>query len=255
MATQYDLYLQPFRAAVNAGVLSVMCSYNKINGDWACENEQTIQLLKQLLGFQYFLVSDWGATHSTVKAALAGLDVEMPGADFFGATLLQAVQNGSVPEALIDDKVQRVLGAMEAIGFLDSPPQGNLSVSTRSPARDLHARNLAAASAVLLRNEANTLPIVLPSTGPFVIGVIGDFGNLTSLVSGGGSGHVNADSVVTAWSGIVQQLQSWTNKEVKVLYARTDTAAATAVAQASNVAVVVVAAVGGGRVLCCDWCL
>lgn len=126
MTSQQELYIRPFRAAVKAGVLSVMCSYNKINSVYACENDETIGLLKGTdpasMGFRYFLVSDWGATHSTNNAALAGLDVEMPDDQFFGAPLLAALKNGSLPVSLVDDKVVRVLRAMDTIGFLDHPP-------------------------------------------------------------------------------------------------------------------------------------
>lgn len=188
MATQYDLYLQPFMAAVRAGVLSVMCSYNKINGDWACENSQTLGFLKQQVGYKYFVVSDWGATHSTVKAALAGLDVEMPDSHYFGNALLQAVQNGQVPMSVIDDKVTRVVAAIEAIGFIDKPPIGNLTIPTTSAANNAIARMLATRAAVLLQNSNNQLPITIPSGRRFTIGVIGDFANKTELVSGGGSG-------------------------------------------------------------------
>ena len=64
---------------------AVMCSYNRINGDYACENTYTLHdVLKQDWGFKGFVVSDWGGTHSTVKASAAGLDQEQPMADFFG---------------------------------------------------------------------------------------------------------------------------------------------------------------------------
>lgn len=264
MATQYDLYLQPFIAAVRAGVLSVMCSYNKINGDWvsvvwfpplffvlllphfalnqqACENSQTLGYLKKQAGYKYFVVSDWGATHSTVKAALAGLDVEMPDSKYFGDALLQAVQSGQVPVSVIDDKVTRILSAMDAIGFLDKPPTGNLTVPTVSSANNAVARFLATRSAVLLQNNNHLLPWQVPQQGGvFTIGVIGDFANKSELVSGGGSGHVNADYVVSALQGIMNKVQK--SSTVRVLYATSDLTQAKSVAAESNVCLVVVAA-------------
>lgn len=76
-ATQY-LYLQPFVAAVRANALAIMCSYNRVNGVFACENNHTLGLLKNgFMDFQGFVVSDWGAVHSTVASAVAGLDVEV----------------------------------------------------------------------------------------------------------------------------------------------------------------------------------
>jgi beta-glucosidase len=83
---------------------SVMCSYNKVNGDWACENKWLLNdVLKGEWHFPGFVVSDWEATHSTVKAALSGLDMEMPGGDHFGEALETAVKKGDVPQARLDD--------------------------------------------------------------------------------------------------------------------------------------------------------
>lgn len=81
----------------------MMCSYNKINNTYACENDQTLNVdLKQRMGFQGWVMSDWGATHSTVKAANGGLDQQMPDDSFFGAALKTAVQNGQVKQERID---------------------------------------------------------------------------------------------------------------------------------------------------------
>lgn len=78
--TLHELYLWPFAEAVRAGVGSVMCSYNKVNQTSACENSYILnELLKKELGFQGFVVSDWGGTESGVSSILAGLDVNMPG--------------------------------------------------------------------------------------------------------------------------------------------------------------------------------
>jgi beta-glucosidase len=78
--TLMELYFPPFQSAVKAGVGSIMCGYNKVNGDWACENKDTLTAkLRGIAGFKGFVMSDWGATHSTVKAAEAGLTQEMPG--------------------------------------------------------------------------------------------------------------------------------------------------------------------------------
>ncbi len=83
----------------------------------ACENPVTLGLLKGLFNFTGFVVSDWGACHSTVPSALAGMDVEMGGAVYFADKLLAAVKAGQVPMVLIDDKVMRVLTAMFTIGY------------------------------------------------------------------------------------------------------------------------------------------
>lgn len=75
--SRFEVYYPPFEGAIEAGVASLMCSYNKINNYWSCENEETLRELKRL-GFKGFVMSDWGATHSTSIAA--GLDIEQPGA-------------------------------------------------------------------------------------------------------------------------------------------------------------------------------
>ena len=75
--TLFEIYYPAFEASIRAGVLSVMCSYNLVNGSHACQNAPAIQHLKGDMGFQGFLVSDWLATHSTADSANAGLDMEV----------------------------------------------------------------------------------------------------------------------------------------------------------------------------------
>ena len=95
-----------------ANPAAVMCSYNRINGDYACENAYTLtDVLKKDWGFKGFVLSDWGGTHSTEKASAAGLDQEQPMADFFGPALDKAVRDGKVPMSEIDDHARRVLYA------------------------------------------------------------------------------------------------------------------------------------------------
>ena len=107
----------------DSGVGAVMCSYNKINGTYACENEYTLtEVLRKDFGFKGFVVSDWGGTHSTAKAALAGLDMEMPGDGFLGESLKKAVQAGEVPEARLNEMVHRILRTEFAVGVFDNPP-------------------------------------------------------------------------------------------------------------------------------------
>jgi beta-glucosidase len=114
--TMHELYLPPFADAVKIGMASIMCSYNRLNQTYACENSKILNgLLKGELGFQGYVVSDWGATHSGLPAITAGLDMDMPGtirgstASYFGMNITQAVQNGSLPESRLDDMVLRVM--------------------------------------------------------------------------------------------------------------------------------------------------
>ena len=167
---------------------SVMCSYNKINGDWACENDYLLnKVLKGEWHYPGFVVSDWEATHTAVKAALAGLDQEQPGEKFFGKPLMDAVQGGQVPQARLDDMVHRILRSMFAAGVIDHPAFPRTVVDPFKGRDD--AQHIAEESLVLLRNQNNTLPLNAASLHSIaVIGAHADVG----VMSGGGSAQVDA---------------------------------------------------------------
>jgi hypothetical protein len=128
--TMRETDLLAFEIAITEGQPGmVMCSYNKVNGDYACENSYLLNdLLKKTWGFKGFVVSDWNATHSTAKAAINGLDNEQPGGDVarsrFGDALKKAVESGEVPPARLDDIVHRIVRTEFAMGIVDDPPQG-----------------------------------------------------------------------------------------------------------------------------------
>ena len=106
--TIHEVYLWPFMDGVHAGTGSIMCSYNQVNNSYACQNSKTLNgLLKGELDFQGFVVSDWGAQHSGVASANAGLDLTMPDEGFWGPTLAVMVQNGSVSEERVTDMATR----------------------------------------------------------------------------------------------------------------------------------------------------
>ena len=114
--TRFEIYYPPFEGAIEAGVASMMCSYNKINNAWSCENPTTLRELRVLLGFEGFLMSDWGATHSMSIAA--GLDIEQPGANWMNSELLrEALKSGAVKEEQVTWQIWR--GRMEVcpLGF------------------------------------------------------------------------------------------------------------------------------------------
>ena len=123
--TLQEIYTLPFAMAVQDGhVGAAMGAYNKVNGVYACENRHLlIDILKQQLGFTGWVMSDYGATHSTVEAANAGLDQEMATPKYFGDHLLRAIQMGRVSMATLDDKVQRILRTMFSQGLFDQPVQ------------------------------------------------------------------------------------------------------------------------------------
>jgi len=188
--------LLAFEIAIEQGKPgSVMCSYNKVNGDWACENDYLMnQVLKRDWKYPGFVMSDWGGVHSAAKAVNAGLDQESAGEVFdkevyFDAPLRAALAKGEVKQARVDDMVQRILRSMFAVGVFQYPagkapidPQANLKV----------ARETLEAGAVLLRNVQNTLPLEMDKLQSIaVIGAHADKG----VLAGGGS------SLVTAMGG------------------------------------------------------
>ena len=166
---------------------SVMCSYNKFEGDWACEKDWLLnQVLKGDWKYPGFVVSDWEATHSAVKAANAGMDMEMPGEVYFGAPLKAAVQGGQVPQTRLDDMVHRILRSLFASGAVDRPTSPRFVVDPFKGRDD--AQHIAEESIVLLKNAHGILPLSSSVHSIAVIGAHADIG----LLSGGGSAQVDA---------------------------------------------------------------
>jgi beta-glucosidase len=165
---------------------AVMCSYNRINGIYACENPYTLHdVLKQDWGFKGFVLSDWGGTMSTVDAIKAGLDQEQPMADFFGPKLKQAVEAGQVPMANIDESARRVLYAEFSSGVIDHPaekgvPDVEAGLET--------AQKVEEQSIVVLKNKNAVLPISTEKIHS--IAVIGGHADV-AMISGGGSAQVD----------------------------------------------------------------
>jgi len=180
--------LLAFQIAIEmAHPAGVMCSYNRVNGDFSCENDYLLnKVLKHDWGFKGWVLSDWDGTHSTVKAALAGLDMEQPSGTYFGAPLKDAVQSGKVPAARLDDMVHRILRSMFATGVVDAPPLRSVVDPFRG--RD-DAQKIEEESIVLLQNKGGILPLSPGQVHSIaVIGAHADFG----VLSGGGSAQVDA---------------------------------------------------------------
>jgi beta-glucosidase len=226
---------------------SVMCSYNKVGGDWSCENDWLLnQVLKREWHFLGFVVSDWDGTHSTDKAAMAGLDMQMPGDEYFGEALQRAVAAGRVPMRRLDDMVHRLLRSMFAAGVIDHPPTPRMVVN---PFRGLEdAQHIAEESIVLLKNDG-TLPLNAASLHSIaVIGAHADVG----ILSGGGSAQVDAPggnaispTTPTEWGKAVyfpspplRYLREHARGAVVRFDAGTDASSAAALASTSDVAVV-----------------
>ena len=165
---------------------AVMCSYNRINGDFGCENSYTLHdVLKNDWGFKGFVISDWGGTHSTEKASGAGLDQEQPMAQYFGPRLKEAVEAGRVPLSEIDDHARRVLYAEFLSGIVDDPPQK--SVVDVEKGLEV-AQRVEEKSIVLLKNEHSVLPV--DPSKVHSIAMIGGHGDV-GMISGGGSAQVD----------------------------------------------------------------
>src|SRR6201994_4381232 len=219
---------------------AVMCSYNAVNGDYACENKYLLtDVLKKEWGFKGFVLSDWGGTHSTVKASAAGLDNEEPEDLFYGAKLKEAVDSGKVPMSEVDDHARRVLRAEFAAGLVDFPIQK--SVVDVLGGLDT-ARRIEENSIVLLKNEHNVLPLNGAKVHSIaVIGLNADSG----MISGGGSAQVDPPGRPSApWQSHVwfptSPLKAIAAKApgVTVRYGGSEPAAAAEAAKGADVAIV-----------------
>lgn len=137
--TMREIYTHPFLRAVAVDVASVMCSYNLINGTWACQNPEALNgILKTDLGFQGYVMSDWTATQSGVLSVNNGLDMTMPGdvvfgslTSFFGSNLTTAVNNGSVAVERVDDMAERIMAAYFLLGQDREYPEINFDAFRR----------------------------------------------------------------------------------------------------------------------------
>jgi len=169
-----------------SGVGAVMCSYNRVNGVYACQNSYLLNdVLKKDWGFKGWVMSDWGATHSTVKAALSGLDQEFYASRYFDGALKEAVNSNLVPMARIDNMDHRILRTLFAVGVMDNPP---VVKPIDAQADALVAQHVEEQGIVLLKNTGNQLP--LSPAGLHSIAVIGSHADV-GVLSGGGSAQVD----------------------------------------------------------------
>lgn len=202
--TLQEIYLPPFAAAVEEGhVGTIMCAYVKTNDAYSCENRNLlINMLRKQLHFSGWVMSDWGATHSTVPAANNGLDQEMPGDKFFGEALKEAVKDGQVSEATVDEHVRRILVTMFRHGLFDKEQTGNWAANVRSPRHDRFSRTVAEEGTVLLKNAGELLPL----SGTETVAVIGAAGGVKPKAEGGGSSGVIPPYVISPRDGIQKRV-------------------------------------------------
>jgi beta-glucosidase len=171
---------------------SVMCAYNKVNGDWSCENRFLLtKVLRDDWKYPGWVMSDWGGVHSTVKAAMAGLDQEsgqeLDKEIYFGAPFAAAVANGTIPVARLDEMVRRILTGVIASGLYDDPSPSAVQPIDYAAHADV-AQRVAEASMVLLKNQGNVLPLAKRARKIVLIGGHADVG----VLSGGGSSQVRS---------------------------------------------------------------
>ncbi|WP_025885453.1 beta-glucosidase [Asaia prunellae] len=182
--------LLAFEMAIEIGKPgAVMPGYNLVNGTWASENAFLLtQVLRNEWGYRGWAMSDWGATHSTVKAIMSGLDVQS-GANidpepFFGAPLEKAIESGAVPSERLDESITRQLRSLFTVGAIDYPakPGGKIDYEAHRKI----AQRAAEGGIVLLRNEQAILPLPATLRHILVVGAHAD----TGVLSGGGSSSV-----------------------------------------------------------------
>lgn len=208
-----EIYLPAFEAAVQEShTWTVMCSYNKVNGTYASENRYLLtDILKEEWGFEGFVVSDWGAVHSTAGAANAGLDLEMPGpARFFGDALVAAVSQGEVSQEVIDDKVRRILRIIAKSGAFEEAKAVSEETSN-TPEHQKLAGEVADEAIVLLKNEGNILPLNKENISS--IALIGPNAD-EARIEGGGSSWIRPYYTITPLEGLTKQCRD----SVKISY-------------------------------------
>ena len=267
--TLHELYLWPFADAVRANVTSVMCSYNRLNGTYACESGALLNgLLKHELDFQGYVVSDWTVQHTTAGSANAGLDMSMPGDNFgdntflWGPNLLNAITSNQVPQSRLDDMVRRILAAWYFVHQDQNYPpttfsswnnnggggpnvQGTHSTIARAIARD---------GIVMLKNTNHSLPLQKPSSlaligqdaiaNPVGANACPDRGcDADTLAMGWGSGTAQFPYLVAPYDAIGTQAAA---DGTTLTISNTDsTSAGAAVASAAATAVVFINADSG----------
>jgi len=232
--TLQEIYLPPFAAAIQEGhVGTVMCAYVKTNGDYSCENQYLLKdVLRTQLKFDGWVMSDWGATHSTVDAAQNGLDQQMPDDKFFGDKLRQAVSGGQLNADVLDGHVRNILVPMFRQGLFDKTQSGSWEANARSKAHDAFSLMVAEQGTVLLKNEKQILPLAASAS----IAILGEAGSTAPKVEGGGSSAANAPYIVSPLDGVRKRANA-----AKVTSADgKDIAAAAGVARSADIAIVFV---------------
>lgn len=207
-----EIYLKAFEAAVKqGGAMCVMPAYNKVNGFYGSENNHLNNvILRGEWGFKGMTVSDWGGTHSTMGAALGGLDVQMTGDNYFGPALIDSVRAGKLSESVVDDKIREILRLRFAVEPITNEKANTVKISQKEQQKV--AYNVATKSIVLLKNNEAALPIRTDRIKK--IAVIGLNATATTASGGMGAGAKTSYEITP-----LQGLKNRIGKEVEIQYA------------------------------------
>ncbi len=206
--TENEIYLPSFYAAVKSGVASVMCSYAVINGNFACNNSDLeTTILRDEWGFPGFVMSDYGALHST-QGAVQGTDQEQPFNTYYGTALQTAIQNGTIPVSVLNTMVQRVFTEMFRFKLFSQPRTGTPTDTVTTPAHVALATTVAEDGTTLLKNGGGVLPL---SASGGSIAVVGPAADASPIYAGGGSAYVIPSGTVSPLAGIKAAAGSGTN--------------------------------------------
>ncbi|WVQ85263.1 hypothetical protein IAT38_007428 [Cryptococcus sp. DSM 104549] len=222
-----EIYTHPFLRAIQADVASVMCSYNQLNGTFACENPKALNgILKTDFGFRGYVMTDWFAAHESPSSANTGLDMTMPGLPGERENIIEGTRNGTIEEGRLDDMAQRIMAAYYLLGQDNDYPDVNYygfstlgSNNSHIDVREDHdtiVQHMGAASTILLKNVGGALPLNKPRTialigsdhGPSQQGPNGYLynGGLDgTLTMGWGSGSASNSYIVDPLSAISAQ--------------------------------------------------
>jgi beta-glucosidase len=207
--TMHEIELPPFEAAVRAGVGAAMCTSEQVNGVYACQDRKYLtQVLGRQFRFPGWVMSDWQAAQSTVASANAGLDMEMPSAQYYGPALQAAVEHGLVSLPTLNGMVYRILVTMFRFGLFDHVPhEGSQAFATNASTQRSTALALQVAEegTVLLKNAHHVLPLSGPAKRIAVIGSPASPSGATLAEQGYGSGHVPEPGYPV---GVVSPLQA-----------------------------------------------
>ena len=214
----HEIYLPAFKAAVNEGnTWSIMGAYNQFRGEHCSHSDLLLnKILKNDWGFDGVVISDWGGTHDTKQAALNGLDIEMGSpinrdvsprlafdTNFLGQSFLELIKKGEINEAVLNDKVRRILRLMMRTNLNSKRPLGRINNKEHLQV----ARKVASEGIVLLKNENSFFP--LHSKDNITIAVIGE--NATkSMTTGGGSSELKANFEISPLEGLQKRFKNAT---------------------------------------------